>query len=74
MKMSTTAPVLITVPKYITISPNPAQKIAANQSIDLSFSTSSNSVGGSDSDTSSAGRGKKRRLDHLTWEEKIQRK
>lgn len=66
------APIVITVPtKYIPINLAPL-------AIKTESSSSSHSCSLSDADESSMDeflvRGKKRRLDHLTWEEKLQRK
>lgn len=61
--MSNSSSILITVPKYVTIP--------------TSSHSPSSICSGSGSDNSMDEfimRGKKRRLDHLTWEEKIQRK
>jgi len=52
------APILITIPKYVTV---PRQSLLPLPSVD-------------DSMDEFLLRGKKRRLDHLTWEEKFQRK
>ncbi|XP_055528066.1 uncharacterized protein LOC129720603 [Wyeomyia smithii] len=71
------APIVITVPtKYIPINlapalaPHPVVKVEMQSSVSSSFE--------SDTEESSMEeflvRGKKRRLDHLTWEEKLQRK
>lgn len=57
MKMSTGTPILITVPKYVTIPNKNGIPICMDDSGDEMLS-----------------RGKKRRLDHLSWEEKLQRK
>ncbi|XP_053683287.1 LOW QUALITY PROTEIN: golgin subfamily B member 1 [Sabethes cyaneus] len=70
------APIVITVPtKYIPINLAPA--LAPHPVVKLESSVSSF---GSDTEESASSmeeflvRGKKRRLDHLTWEEKLQRK
>lgn len=68
------APIVITVPtKYIPINLAPA--LAPHPVVKVESSVSSF---GSDTEESSMEeflvRGKKRRLDHLTWEEKLQRK
>lgn len=55
-------PILITVPKYITISSN------------LQNTGSSSSSEGDSCLDEFLIRGKRKRLDHLTWEEKLQRK
>lgn len=88
--MSTQPAVFITVPKYVAITPiqsinaesavttigsttlpkirpAPAQIIASNNSVDSCDSSN-------ESTAAAAPKGKKRRLDHLTWEEKVQRK
>lgn len=57
------APILITMPKYVTIS--------------SAASNCGSSTAGSDGESCLDEfliRGKRKRLDHLTWEEKIQRK
>lgn len=64
------APIVITVPtKYVPINLAPAG---------ITIKTESLPDEGEDSSSSSMEeflvRGKKRRLDHLTWEEKLQRK
>lgn len=51
------APVLMTLPKYVTIPNNNGLPVSTNDPIDEFLVC-----------------GKKRRLDHLTWEEKLQRK
>jgi len=62
--------ILLSVPKYVAISPNPLQKIP------VATITSPALLALDELSKSQDGpvRGKKRRLDHLTWEEKIQRK
>lgn len=61
------SPVFMTVPKYVAISPNPLTSI--------NESTTGALIGmQTSSDDAAAYRGKKRRLDHLSWEEKLQRK
>lgn len=58
------ASIIVTVPKYVAISPSPLRRISTSSPISpMSIDQMEDS-----------GRGKKRRLDHLTWEEKIQRK
>lgn len=52
------APILITIPKYVTV---PKQNLLPLPSVENSIDEF-------------LLRGKKRRLDHLTWEEKFQRK
>ncbi|XP_055856387.1 uncharacterized protein LOC129919510 [Episyrphus balteatus] len=66
-------PVFMTVPKYVAISPSPLTRINT-QSPAMSIGMQSSVCSESSSDDSSAFRGKKRRLDHLSWEEKLQRK
>lgn len=96
--MSSIAPILITVPRYVTIPrirpcPTPATIAAAGATEVATSSKPSNFVvqqqhsqSQSSSAMSSSGEddpvaeflvvrsGKKRRLDHLSWEEKFQRK
>uniref|UniRef100_A0A0K8TQ40 X-box-binding protein 1 n=1 Tax=Tabanus bromius TaxID=304241 RepID=A0A0K8TQ40_TABBR len=55
------APIIITVPKFIPISPGPVHKVLEP-------------VKSKTLDECDASKGRKRRLDHLSWEEKIQRK
>lgn len=56
------APILITVPKYVTIATN--------------ISSAGSNSGSEDMDglDEFLVRGKRKRLDHLSWEEKLQRK
>lgn len=95
--MSSIAPILITVPRYVTIPrirpcPTPATIAAggatevATSSKPSTFVVQQHSQSQSSSAMSSSGEddpvaeflvvrsGKKRRLDHLSWEEKFQRK
>lgn len=93
--MSSVAPILITVPRYLTIPrirPCPAPAAAAAdgaatgkpttvrhqaQSLASSAASSASMSGGEDDPVSEflmVRSGKKRRLDHLSWEEKFQRK
>lgn len=60
--MSTAAPIVITVPRYVTI-PRIKQEIVETMSTSEEDPVDEFLV-----------RGKKRRLDHLSWEEKFQRK
>uniref|UniRef100_A0A034W129 X-box-binding protein 1 n=1 Tax=Bactrocera dorsalis TaxID=27457 RepID=A0A034W129_BACDO len=74
--MAATAPaVFITVPKYVAISHTPTMTLPKIRPAPMTTSSqgtiNANAVV---EDGASAPRGKKRRLDHLTWEEKIQRK
>lgn len=63
--MSVAAPILITVPRYVTI-PRIKQEVVEPV---VSDEFEEDPV-----DEFLVVRGKKRRLDHLTWEEKFQRK
>ncbi|XP_067628544.1 X-box-binding protein 1 [Eurosta solidaginis] len=71
--MSAAGPaVFITVPKYVAISPSMTlAKIRPAPTTSVGTANDENMLS---DDNSFAPRGKKRRLDHLTWEEKIQRK
>jgi len=79
---ATTPAVFITVPKYVAITPNTLPKIRPappsvnnHQFVVKPLSSPATSeYGSSVSDDGGAPKSKKRRLDHLTWEEKIQRK
>lgn len=51
------APILITVPKYVSIPNKNGMPVSSSESVDEFLIC-----------------GKKRRLDHLSWEEKLQRK
>ncbi|XP_055903353.1 LOW QUALITY PROTEIN: uncharacterized protein LOC129939384 [Eupeodes corollae] len=64
-------PVFMTVPKYVAISPSPLTRITHSPALSIGMQSVCSE---SSSDDSSANRGKKRRLDHLSWEEKLQRK
>ncbi|XP_050326497.1 uncharacterized protein LOC126756996 [Bactrocera neohumeralis] len=72
---ATTPAVFITVPKYVAISHTPTMTLPKIRPAPMTTSSqgtiNANAVV---EDGASAPRGKKRRLDHLTWEEKIQRK
>lgn len=78
--MAATAPaVFITVPKYVAITHTPTMtlpKIRPAPTTTSMQGTTALATNGNAmiDDGASAPRGKKRRLDHLTWEEKIQRK
>lgn len=86
--MSSVAPILITVPRYVTIPrirPCPAPAAVADvvvphqaQSLASSAASTSSSMSSGEDDPVSeflvVRSGKKRRLDHLSWEEKFQRK
>lgn len=55
-------PIIITVPKYVAISPGPIQRVL-EPAVATDFCYKDDNS-----------KGRKRRLDHLTWDEKIQRK
>lgn len=61
------APIVITVPRYVTI-PRIKQEIVEPSSMSTRTEDDDDPV------DEFLVRGKKRRLDHLTWEEKFQRK
>uniref|UniRef100_W8C833 X-box-binding protein 1 n=1 Tax=Ceratitis capitata TaxID=7213 RepID=W8C833_CERCA len=76
---ATTPAVFITVPKYVAITHNPTMTLPKIRPAPTPTSLQSTNTIGANSDAfiedgATAPRGKKRRLDHLTWEEKIQRK
>ncbi|TMW45131.1 hypothetical protein DOY81_009789, partial [Sarcophaga bullata] len=84
--MSTQPTVLITVPKFVAITPMQAAgsavttigstslpKIRPAPPNPMSCTESSNDATDISTAEASAPKGKKRRLDHLTWEEKVQR-
>lgn len=62
-------PILITVPKYVAISRTPAKKSVINVKEESCSSSAEDNL----SEFLVRGN-RKRKLDHLTWEEKIQRK
>ncbi|XP_011185480.1 uncharacterized protein LOC105214019 [Zeugodacus cucurbitae] len=76
--MAATAPaVFITVPKYVAITHTPTMTLPKIRPAPTTTSlqgTTTLANNGLVEDGASAPRGKKRRLDHLTWEEKVQRK
>lgn len=85
--MSTQPTVLITVPKFVAISPIQAAGTAVTTIGSTSLPkirpappslTTCNESSNDETDIATAEtsvpKGKKRRLDHLTWEEKVQRK
>nr|XP_036230709.1 uncharacterized protein LOC106626918 [Bactrocera oleae] len=73
--MATAPAVFITVPKYVAITHTPTMTLPKIRPAPTTTSSqgtiNANAVV---EDGASAPRGKKRRLDHLSWEEKIQRK
>ncbi|XP_054738537.1 X-box-binding protein 1 [Anastrepha obliqua] len=76
---STAQSVFITVPKYVAITHNPTMTLPKIRPAPTPTSVQGTAVLASAEnviveDGASAPRGKKRRLDHLTWEEKMQRK
>lgn len=67
-------PILITIPKYITIPTTSPTPIAAAAAKVNNSGNGTTVLSADDSIDEFLIRGKKRRLDHLTWEEKFQRK